>query len=256
MPDAPETLPRHVLERRLRSSRGLNVLLGAVAAAALVFGGVQWSQANGASGGSSAEASGAAADRSGPAGSGGAGPSLERRAQDDTMAIGDIDAPVVLSEWVDFRCPFCAVFSRDTLPLIVQEYVDAGKVRIEMHDVAFFGEESTRAAAAARAAGEQGKYFEFLEAVYAAAPESGHPELPPKELIAHAKTAGVPDLRRFERDMGRDDLVAAVEESTAQAQRIGVTGVPFFVVDGTGLSGAQPADAFRQVLDRAVADAK
>ena len=263
VPEAPETLPRHVLERRLRSSRGLNVLLGAIAAAALVFGGVQWSQANGASGGSRAAASDAEADRGGSggsdeAGSGGAGSgaSLERRAQDDAMAIGDIDAPVVLSEWVDFRCPFCAVFSRDTLPVIVQEYVDAGKVRIEMHDVAFFGEESTRAAAAARAAGEQGKYFEFLEAVYAAAPESGHPDLPPKELIAHAKTAGVPDLQRFEQDMGREDLVAAVEESTVQAQRIGVTGVPFFVVDGTGLSGAQPADAFRQVLDRAVADAK
>ena len=71
------------------------------------------------------------------------------------MAIGAIDAPVVLSEWVDFRCPFCAVFSRDVLPQLVQEYVDEGKVRIEVHDVAFFGDESLRAAVAARAAGEK-----------------------------------------------------------------------------------------------------
>lgn len=251
MPEAPETLPRNVLERKLRSSRALNLLLGVLAIGAVVFGGVQWSQSQGATVPPASETGGDSGGKTN-----GAAASLERRSADDAMAIGDVDAPVVLSEWVDFRCPFCAVYSRDTLPTIVREYVDSGKVRIELHDVAFFGEESTRAAAAARAAGEQGRYFEFLEAVYAAAPESGHPELPPAELIAHAKTAGVADLDRFERDMDRDDLVAAVQESTARAQQIGVTGVPFFVVNGTGLSGAQPADAFRDLLDRAVADAR
>ncbi len=121
------------------------------------------------------------------------------------MAIGAIDAPVVLSEWIDFRCPFCAVFSRNTMPQLVKEYVDSGKVRIEMHDVAFFGEESVRAATAARAAGEQGKYFEFVSAVYDAAPESGHPELLAEELIEFAKIAGVADLAKFEADMQRED---------------------------------------------------
>src|SRR5699024_8338091 len=84
-----------------------------------------------------------------------------RRDADDPMAIGDVDAPVVLSEFIDMRCPFCAVVSRDIMPKLIEEYVDTGKVRIEFHDLVFYGDQSEQAAVAARAAGEQDKYFEF-----------------------------------------------------------------------------------------------
>ena len=257
MATPPEALPRHELERRLRRSRTLNLLLGALAAAGLVFGGVQWANgqhsADAASGGTGGDVQPGAA--AGPTAEGAiAEASHVRRIEGDPMAIGAVDAPVVLSEWVDFRCPFCAVFSRDTFPQVVQEYVDSGKVRIEMHDVAFFGDESVRAAAAARAAGEQGRYFEFVKAVYDAAPESGHPELPVDELIALAETAGVPDLERFEADMQRDDLIEAVQQSTARAQELGVSGVPFFAVGDQAFSGAQPIESFRQFLDQQLAE--
>src|SRR5699024_2745913 len=49
---------------------------------------------------------------------------VERRDPDDPMAIGDVDAPVVLVEWVDMRCPYCAMFGRETLPTLVEEYVE------------------------------------------------------------------------------------------------------------------------------------
>ncbi|WP_176387052.1 thioredoxin domain-containing protein [Leucobacter sp. 7(1)] len=254
MTQPPETLPRHELERKLRRSRTLNVILAAVAALGIVFGGVQLFQGTGSSGAPAAEGNGTTAGAGSGADAG--APNVERRIDGDPMAIGDIDAPVVLSEWVDFRCPFCAVFSRDTLPAVVQEYVDSGKVRVEFHDVAFFGEESTRAAAAARAAGEQGRYAEFVSAVYAAAPESGHPDLPKDELVAFAKTAGVADLERFAQDMDKPDHAQAVADSTAQAQQLGVTGVPFFVVDGQAMSGAQPIESFRALLDDSLAAAK
>ncbi|MCW2287354.1 protein-disulfide isomerase [Leucobacter luti] len=256
MPHAPETLPRHELERALRRSRTLNVVLAALAVAGLVFGGVQLvrGDANGTK--DATTAAGEARPQSGDGSTGTPAATVERRIDGDTMALGALDAPVVLSEWTDFRCPFCAVYSRDTLPVLIEEYVETGKVRLEIHDVAYFGEESTRAAAAARAAGEQGHYFEFLKAVYDAAPESGHPELTPDELRAFAKTAGVPDLALFATDMERADLRAAVEQSTTQAQQLGVSGVPFFVADGKAMSGAQPVEAFRTMLDEALAAAK
>lgn len=257
MATPPEALPRHKLEHKLRRSRMLNLLLGVLAVAGLVFGGAQW-----VNGQDSADAvsEGASDDQQQ---STAVEPSAEapitdaayvRRIENDPMAIGAVDAPVVLSEWVDFRCPFCAVFSRDTFPQIVQEYVDSGKVRVEMHDVVFFGDESMRAATAARAAGEQGRYFEFVKAVYDAAPENGHPELPVDELISLAKTAGVPDLEQFEADMQRGDLVEAVQKSSARAQELGVTGVPFFAVGDQALSGAQPIESFRQFLDQQLAE--
>lgn len=240
-------MPRHELERRLRRSRSLNILLAAVAVASLVFGGVQWAQ-SGEAGGPGVPP--AEASETEPAPEAQQAAAIERRIDGDPMAIGSIDAPIVLSEWVDFRCPYCAVFSRETFPQIVQEYVDSGKVRVEMHDVAYFGEASERAAVAARAAGEQGRYFEFVEAVYAVAPESGHPELPESELIAFAEQAGVPDIERFTEDLRSEELLSAVRESTANAQRLGVSGVPFFAVNGQALSGAQPIETFRQFIDQ------
>ena len=259
MSTAPEAMPRHVLERQLRRSRLMNVILAVVAALALVFGAVQWSQASGGTGNQATGVgeSGNQAEESQQTAQGeAAGAALERRIEGDPMAIGDIDAPVVMTEWVDLRCPYCAVFTRDTLPDVIKEYVDSGKVRIEMQDVAFFGEESLRASAAARAAAEQGRYFEFIEAIYEAAPESGHADLTSEELIAHAQTAQMPDIAQFTTDMARDDLRADVSQATNEASQLGVTGVPFFVVDGQGFSGAQPIDTFRQFLDEAVENAK
>lgn len=254
----PEALPRQELERKLRRSRTLNLILGVVAAAAIVFGIVQLGQGSGSSEATGATAVGAEQAETGDSADPGqanavTNQGIERRVEGDPMAIGDIDAPVVMSEWVDFRCPFCAVYSRETFDQIVKEFVDTGKVRIEMHDVAFFGEESVRAAVAARAAGEQGRYFEFVKAVYDAAPESGHPDLPPEQLIEFARVAGVPDIARFTKDMDRKDLREAVNQSTAQAQQYGVSSVPMFASNGQAIAGAQPIDEFRKFLKQAAA---
>jgi len=172
------------------------------------------------------------------------------------MAIGAVDAPVVLVYWTDMRCPFCAVFSRDTLPTLIQEYVDKGEVRVEFHDVEFFGEDSAAAAVAARAAGKQGLFFEYLEAVYAAAPESGHPDMPRERLIAFAEDIGVADLAQFEADLDDPELRTATEQSTSFAQQLGVTAVPFFIAGDKALSGAQSVEAFRSFLDDALSKAE
>lgn len=179
-------------------------------------------------------------------------PEYVRNLPGDPLALGDIDAPVVLVEWIDMRCPYCAVVTRDTMPLIIAEYVETGKVRLEVNDVSFFGEDSTVAAVAVRAAGEQGRYFEYLRALYDDAPENGHPDMPREKLLGFAETAGVPDLGRFERDLDSPELRAAVEASTANAHRLGVSSVPFFVADGTAIAGAQQPEMFRQLLDEAL----
>jgi len=179
-----------------------------------------------------------------------------RRDADDPMAIGDVDAPVVLSEFIDMRCPFCAVVSRDIMPKLIEEYVDTGKVRIEFHDLVFYGDQSEQAAVAARAAGEQDKYFEFVTAVYADAPERSHPDLPRKELIEFAKDADVPDIKQFTEDLDNKELTDEVKASMQQAQQLGVTSTPFFVVGNTSLSGAQPVDMFRDFLDEALEEAE
>lgn len=172
-----------------------------------------------------------------------------RNDPNDQLAIGDINAPVILSEWTDYRCPFCAVFANETLPTLIDEYVESGQLRIEFNDVYFFGDDSYTAAIAARAAAEQGYYLQYIEALYAAAPESGHPDLPRETLIGFAETAGVPDMDKFEADLDSEELAAAVEQSNAQAVAWGISSVPFFVVGNQAVSGAQPIDTFRSLID-------
>jgi len=175
-----------------------------------------------------------------------------RRYADDPMSLGDVDAPVVMTEWVDMRCPFCALYSRDTLPILIEEYVDTGKVRLEFHDVVFYGDDSERAAIAARAAGKQDKYVEYLTAVYDVAPEGGHPDMPREDLIDFAEEAGVPDMDQFIEDLDDPEILEDVQASSQSAQQLGVNAVPFFVAGNTALSGAQPVDVFRDFLDGAL----
>ncbi len=233
------------LQRRLRRSRTLNVVLGvATAFLAVVTIAQAFPEASQAGVGSGASATAeASADQATEV------PEIARRDADDPMAIGDVDAPVVLVEWADFRCPYCAVFTNETLPVILDEYVDAGLVRYEFRDVAFFGDESVDAAIAVRAAAEQGRFAEYLEVLFSAAPEQGHPDMPREKLIGFARDAGVPDLGTFEAALDRQDLRDAVLASTDEAHRLGVTSVPFFVAGDRALSGAQPTDLFRQFLD-------
>lgn len=71
---------------------------------------------------------------------------MARRVDGDPLARGPVDAPVVLVVYSDYRCPFCAKFSHDTEPQLVDKYVEAGKLRIEWRDLPIFGEESMVAA--------------------------------------------------------------------------------------------------------------
>lgn len=177
----------------------------------------------------------------------------------DYMTLGSADAPVTLYEWTDFTCPYCGVFNRETLPVLIEEYINTGKVRLEMHDVTYIGPQAEDAAVAARAAGLQGKYFDYLFGVYELGRNDNRPDLSVEQLKALAAEIGL-DLNKFESDFNSVTLRQEVQSSTQLAQSLGVTGVPFFVgaststLEGlTSLNGAQPLESFREFLDQQVA---
>ncbi|WP_338749141.1 DsbA family protein [Janibacter alittae] len=174
---------------------------------------------------------------------------LARRDADDPTAMGDVDAPLVLIEYADYRCPYCGVFNQDTLPTIVEEYVDTGKVRIEWRDLPLFGEQSSDAAVAARAAGRQDRFWEYHDAVYADAPERGHLEVTRDKLLAWAEEVDVPDTEQFEEDLDDPQLLDLVEADAREGQQVGATGTPTFVIGHEALVGAQPIGLFRDLLD-------
>ena len=170
-----------------------------------------------------------------------------RRQEGDPMAVGDVNAPVVMTEWVDLQCPYCALFANDTLPTLIEQYVDTGQLLIEFSDVAYFGEGSVEGAVAARAAAEQGMYFDFIKAVYAMGENA--PELDREVLMGVAEDIGIPDMAKFEADYDSEEIRAAVAQSNADAQAIGVSSVPFFVIENTPMTGAQPLEAFQSFIE-------
>lgn len=178
---------------------------------------------------------------------------LARRDGDAVTAIGDEDADLVLIEYSDYRCPFCGKFARDTMPVLIEEYVETGRIRIEWRDFPVFGQESVDGAMAARAAGEQGLYWEYNEAMYADAPERGHLKITDEKIHAWAKEVGVPDMEQFTKDLDDPQLREKVDADTAEARQIGATGTPTFVLGGQIVVGAQPLDAFRDLIDEQLA---
>ncbi|UCR88825.1 DsbA family protein [Mycetocola spongiae] len=173
---------------------------------------------------------------------------LARRIDGDTLAIGAVDAPVVMVEYADYRCPFCGVFSRESMPKLTQEFVDSGQLRVEWRDLPVFGEESVAAAVAARAAGLQGMFWEYHDALYAAAPERGHPDYPRTALVEFARGIGVPDLAKFEADLDNTELEDEVFADLAEGSGLGIYSTPSFAINNTPIVGAQPLEVFREAI--------
>ncbi len=177
----------------------------------------------------------------------GIGEEIARRSLDDPLALGDVDAPVVMVEYADFRCPFCGVFARDTKPELM-DLVEDGTLRIEFRDLPIFGAQSERAARAGRAAAEQGRFWEFYDLVFADAPERGHADLDDQALRRFAQEAGVSDMDQFDRDMDSEHVAAAVQADQDEAYALGASSTPLFIVGDTPVLGAQPTDAFLDLI--------
>ncbi len=212
-------------------------------------------------------------DRAGPAGTAPADPvaaarlAVPRRDPTDPLALGRVDAPVVVAEWGDFQCPFCRLFATDTEPALLAQYVATGQVRLEWHDYAYLGPESVLAARAARAAGRQGKFWPFHDLLYREQPRENSGAVTEASLTAQAQQLGL-DVPRFRADLADPAIARAVADDEAAGSRIGVTGVPSFVIAGdraqrsstSGSSplifGAQPTATFQQAIDAALARAR
>ncbi|MDN5894077.1 MAG: thioredoxin domain-containing protein [Nocardioides sp.] len=227
-----------------RKSPLFPLLVAAVAAIALVV--VLTTQGNEDEDKTSPAASGADSSESS------AGPlsGLARRDADDPVALGEVDAPVVMVAYSEYQCPYCGKFARDTEPKLIEKYVEDGTLRIEWRDFPYLGPESTTAALAGRAAAAQDKFWEFHEAMFAdqLPPNSGN--LNEEYVASVADDAGL-DVDQFREDMSSDAVQKLVDADFNEGQSLGVNGTPSFVINGTPVVGAQPLEHFEQVIDEA-----
>lgn len=175
--------------------------------------------------------------------------SLQRRDPNDPRALGKADAPIVLIEWADFRCPYCAVWYQQTLPQLVP-YIKSGSLRVEFRDLVIFGDESAAAARAAHAAGLQGHFWDYSQLLWAQHTGNGHPEISDQMLQDMASQAGVADVAKFNADRTSQAVIDAVNQESAQATSMGLQATPFFLVNTTTVPGAYPADTFVDLVQQ------
>jgi protein-disulfide isomerase len=159
-----------------------------------------------------------------------AGPAPERSfagIPQQGAALGDPNAEVTLVEYADLQCPYCAQWSRQALPVLVDEYVRAGKVRIVFRGLAFLGPDSVKALRTAVAAGRQNRLWNVVEGLYSrqGAENSGWvTDAMLHEVAGHRAVAGssAPWVDR------------ELTKSAAAAQAAGIAGTPAFQVGRTG----------------------
>lgn len=173
---------------------------------------------------------------------------------DRDVILGDAKAPVTLIEYGDYQCPFCVKFFQDVEPLIRDQYVKTGKVRMVFRGFQFLGPESILAAEAAECAKDQGKFWTFHDSVYAMEDKDGQENngnITRASLIGLA-TAGKLDVAAFTQCFDSKKYEAQVKSGTTAAQAIGVDSTPTVFVNDQKFKGALPFVQFQTAIDAAL----
>lgn len=179
---------------------------------------------------------------------------VHRKKENDPFSQGALDAPLVISEYSDFECPFCTRHFNEVEHKIYDKYVKTGLVRMEWNDLPVNGPNAMDAAKAGRAAAAQGKFAEFKKELYTAGKGvEGHPENDIEDFMEFARRAGIKDLDKFRADATGSTFDDVVENARSYASSLGVNGTPSFIVGDEFVGGAQPFEAFDQVIERQLA---
>jgi protein-disulfide isomerase len=157
-------------------------------------------------------------------------------------AKGPNGAPVTIVEFSDYECPYC-VKAEPTVKEILDAY--PGKIRLVYRDFPLpMHARAPKAAEAAHCAEDQGKYWEMHGKLFASAGK-----LEVADLKAHAREVGL-DGAKFDKCLDSGEKAKVVEMHKKAGEDVGVTGTPAFFINGRQLSGAQPVEAFKAIIDQ------
>ena len=155
---------------------------------------------------------------------------------------GPEDADITIVDYSEFECPFCGR-SRSTLNQLEEKY--AGNIRfVFKHYPLPFHDNAIPAGRAAYAAHQQGKFWEYHDKLFA-----NQKNLGDAFYIQAAKELDL-DIEQFNKDRKSEASKEAVEKDMADGKEVGVRGTPYFLINGVGLSGAQPLQNFERIIKR------
>jgi protein-disulfide isomerase len=172
---------------------------------------------------------------------------------------GSQSARLVMVDFTDYQCPYCGRYARDTLPKIIQQYVDSGKLRYAILDLPLSSHpKAPKAAEASHCAGDQEKFWEM------------HDQMMAKQelldnLSSYATSLNL-DISKFEECLKTNKYAADIRKAIPIATKLGIRAVPCFILAESDpknplkvraiatIRGAMPLGDFQAEIDKALAN--
>lgn len=163
---------------------------------------------------------------------------------DDDPYLGPINAPVTIIMFSDYQCPFCQKWYLEVLQPLMQNF--KGKIRFVYRDfpLSSIHASATLTAEAADCASDQGKYWEYFNAVF-----SGTDSLSESTIQKYATAINL-DLDLFNQCLSSRKYKDEVEGDYSYATALGVQSTPTFFVNGIPVIGAQPYQVFENLVSQ------
>lgn len=181
-------------------------------------------------------------------------PALLDIAPDDPRSLGRPDAPVLMVEFTDFECPFCASFVQGTRAELIRRFVDAGVLRLVTRDypVTQIHPSAVAAAVAGRCAAAQGQFWPMYERLFAThdVEWGGYPERDRGTFVELAGELGL-DAAAFAACQDDPASEAAVLAEARVAEQLRVNATPSFLINGRLIVGDQSPTAFGRLIQLA-----
>ena len=159
---------------------------------------------------------------------------------DDDPSLGPEDAPITIVEFSDFRCPYCSVFHQETFDALMAQYPD--QIHFVYRDFPVVG--GFEAALAAECADEQGAFWEFHNLLFS----GEYSNLDRDAFTAYAEQLDL-DVEGLLACVDEERYGDEVEADARYASGLGITGTPTFFINGIPMVGAQPLEAFVQIIE-------
>lgn len=181
-------------------------------------------------------------------------PSADPAGVGDDPMKGDPNATVTLIEFTDYQCPFCSRHYEQTLPQILKDYVDTGKVKYVVRDFPLsFHPNAHKAAEASECADEQGKFWEMHDMLFGKQGEWSNLPDASETFKAYAAELSL-NASAFASCLDTGATAAEVDADLADGSTAGINGTPgFWVVSDDGrskqISGAYPYETFKAAFD-------
>lgn len=169
---------------------------------------------------------------------------------------GDPQAPVMILEFSDLQCPYCARYVRETFPQIQKNFIATGKVVYVFRHFPLSGHPQAQIAAeAVECAGLQGQFWPMHEHVFLNQAEWSGQNNALSVLLGYGAKLGL-ERAAYQTCLGEHQTAQKVRQDYAFGQSIQVPSTPAFLIIGRsaqGLVGAQPYANFERAIESALA---